>query len=127
MSAWHPYDQLLLPAFHERFEQRWGKGTAPFLDPAVQVHLQPLPRAQWINADTGAAIAVVPIWAEDPRHRSFGVFYLPPYGDIWVLHPGHTAYIDPGKTGTDEQITLHNDAFRKAVNHAKEFIYGTQA
>lgn len=126
MSAWHPYDDLLMPAFHERFEQRWGKGTAPFLDPAVQVHLQPLPRAQWINADTGAAIAVVPIWATDPRHRSFGVSYLPPSGDIWVLHPGHTAYLEPGKTGTEDEITLRNDAFRKAVNHAKEFIYGTQ-
>ncbi|MGO4856358.1 hypothetical protein [Arthrobacter sp. 2MCAF14] len=126
MSAWHPYDDLLMPAFHERFEQRWGKGTAPFLDPAVQVHLQPLPRAQWINADTGAAVAVVPIWSGDPRHRSFGVFYLPPFGDIWVLHPGHTAYLEPGKTGTEEEITLRNDAFRKAVNHAKEFIYGTQ-
>ena len=94
MSAWHPYDDFLMPAFHERFEQRWGKGTAPFLDPTVQVHLQPLPRAQWINADTGAAIAVVPIWTGDPRHRSFGVFYLPPSGDIWVLHPGHTTYIE---------------------------------
>ena len=126
MSAWHPYDDFLMPAFHERFEQRWGKGTPPFLDPAVQVHLQPLPRAQWINADTGAAIAVVPIWTGDPRHRSFGVFYLPPSGDIWVLHPGHTTYIEPGKTDSDQQITLRNDAFRKAVNHAKEFIYGNQ-
>jgi hypothetical protein len=69
---------------------------------------------------------VVPIWAEDPRHRSFGVFYLPPAGDIWVLHPGLTTYLEPGTTDKDEQITLRNDAFRKAVNHAKEFIYGTQ-
>ena len=73
----------LLPAFYERFEQRWGKGTAPFLDP--EVHEHPLPRAQWINPDTGAALAVVPIWTGDPRHRSFGVFYLPPAGDIWCL------------------------------------------
>lgn len=124
MSAWHPYDDQLLPAFYERFEQRWGKGTAPFLDP--EVHEHPLPRAQWINPDTGAAMAVVPIWAEDPRHRSFGVFYLPPAGDIWVLRPGHTAYTESGKTNTEEQITLRNDAFRKAVDHAKAFIYGTQ-
>ncbi|MDQ0822282.1 hypothetical protein QFZ79_000029 [Arthrobacter sp. V4I6] len=95
MSAWRPYDQLLLPAFHERFEQRWGKGTAPFLDPTVQVHLQPLPRAQWINADTGAAIAVVPIWAEDTRHRSFGIFYLPP--------PGTSGYCTPDTRPTSSQ------------------------
>jgi hypothetical protein len=74
MSAWRPYDSQLLPAFFERFEQRWGKGTAAFLDPEVRE--QPLPRAQWINPDTGAALAVVPIWTEDPRHRSFGL--LPP-------------------------------------------------
>ena len=124
MSAWRPYDAHLMPAFYERFEQRWGKGTAPFLDP--EIHEQPLPRAQWINPDTGAAVAVVPIWGEDPRHRSFGVFYLPPAGDIWVLHPGLTAYIEPGSTDADNQITLRNDAFRKAVSHAKEFIYGTR-
>ncbi len=123
MSAWHPYDDQLLPAFYERFEQRWGKGTAPFLDPEVHEHA--LPRAQWVNPDTGAAAAVVPIWAEDPRHRSFGVFYLPPAGDIWVLRPGHTAYTEAGTTNTEEQITLRNDAFRKAVDHAKAFIYGT--
>ena len=124
MSAWRPYDSQLLPAFYERFEQRWGKGTAPFLDP--EVHEQPLPRAQWINPDTGAALAVVPIWTDDPRHRSFGVFYLPPAGDIWVLRPGTTAYTEGGKEGTQEQLSLRNDAFRKAVSHAKEFIYGTQ-
>ncbi|MDQ0029384.1 hypothetical protein [Arthrobacter bambusae] len=124
MSAWHPYGEQLMPVFYERFEQRWGKGTAPFLDP--ELHEQPLPRAQWINPDTGAAVAVVPIWSEDPQHRSFGVFYLPPAGDIWVLRPGHTAYTDVGQTNTEEQIALRNDAFRKAVNHAKEFIYGAQ-
>jgi hypothetical protein len=123
MSVWRPYDAQLMPAFYERFEQRWGKGTAPFLDP--EVHEQPLPRAQWINPDTGAAVAVVPIWADDPRHRTFGVFYLPPAGDIWGLHPGHTAYLESSTADTDEQVTLRNDAFRKAVNHAKEFIYGT--
>ena len=35
MSAWRRYDSPLLPAFHERFEKRWGEGTAPFLDPEV--------------------------------------------------------------------------------------------
>ncbi|WP_332603422.1 hypothetical protein [Arthrobacter sp. S2(2024)] len=123
MSAWRPYDNQLLPAFYERFEKRWGKGTAPFLDP--ETHEQPTPRAQWINPDTGAAVAVVPIWTEDPQHRSFGVFYLPPSGDIWVLRPGYTNYLetDPKNPG---QVTLRNDAFRKAVAHAKEFIYGIQ-
>jgi hypothetical protein len=124
MSAWRSYDSQLLPAFFERFEQRWGKGTAAFLDP--EVHEQPVPRAQWINPDTGAALAVVPIWTADPRHRSFGVFYLPPAGDIWVLRPGLTAYTENGQSSTHEQISLRNDAFRKAVNHAKEFIYGPQ-
>jgi hypothetical protein len=84
-----------------------------------------MPRAQWINPDTGAAVAVVPIWTGDPRHRSFGVFYLPPAGDIWVLRPGHTNYLETDPKNP-EQVTLRNDAFRKAVAHAKEFIYGTQ-
>ncbi|GAA5194153.1 hypothetical protein GCM10023346_20830 [Arthrobacter gyeryongensis] len=123
MSAWRPYDSQLMPAFYERFEKRWGKGTAPFLDP--ETHEQPMPRAQWINPDTGAAVAVVPIWTEDPQHRSFGVFYLPPAGDIWVLRPGYTNYLETDTRNT-EQATLRNDAFRKAVAHAKEFIYGTQ-
>ncbi len=124
MSAWRPYDSHLMPAFCERFEQRWGKGTAPFLDP--EVHEQPMPRAQWINPDTGAAVAVVPIWTDDPEHRSFGVFYLPPAGDIWILRPGSTAFVEPGAGTTREQVSLRNDAFKKAVNHAKEFIYGAQ-
>ncbi|MGO4859537.1 hypothetical protein [Arthrobacter sp. 2MCAF14] len=123
MSAWRPYDNQLMPAFYERFEKRWGKGTAPFLDP--EIHEQPMPRAQWINPDTGAAVAVVPIWTEDPQHRSFGVFYLPPAGDIWILRPGYTNYLETDPRNT-EQASLRNDAFRKAVAHAKEFIYGTQ-
>jgi hypothetical protein len=86
MTAWRRYDAPLLPAFHERFERRWGKGTAPFLDP--ELHEAPMPRAQWINADTGAALAVVPVWTDDEARRSFAVFYLPPAGDIWLLRPG---------------------------------------
>ncbi|BCW44007.1 hypothetical protein [Arthrobacter sp. StoSoilB5] len=124
MSAWRSYDSHLMPAFYERFEKRWGKGTAPFLDP--EVHEQPMPRAQWINVDTGAAVAVVPIWTDDPERRSFGVFYLPPAGDIWILRPGPTMFVEPGKGGSKEQVSLRNDAFKKAVNHAKEFIYGPQ-
>lgn len=54
MSAWRRYDSHLIPAFHERFEQRWGAGTAPFLDP--EAHEEPLPRAQWIHPETGAAL-----------------------------------------------------------------------
>ncbi len=120
MSAWRRYDSPLLPAFHERFEQRWGKGTAPFLDP--ELHEQPMPRAQWINADTGGALAVVPVWADDDdTHRSFAVFYLPPAGDIWLLRPGNTDYLE---TRQSDHITLRNDAFKKAVDHAKAFIYG---
>ncbi len=121
MSAWHRYDSALLPAFHERFEKRWGEGTAPFLDP--ELHEQPLPRAQWINADTGAALAVVPVWADDDTHRSFAVFYLPPAGDIWLLRPGVTDYVESQQGG---HVTLRNDAFKKAVEHAKAFIYGTE-
>jgi hypothetical protein len=113
-----------MPAFHERFEKRWGKGTAPFLDP--EVHEQPTPRAQWINVDTGAAVAVVPVWADDDAHRSFAVFYLPPAGDIWILRPGITDYIENHHEATDAHITLRNDAFKKAVAHAKEFIHGPE-
>ena len=121
MSAWRRYDTPLLPAFHDRFEQRWGEGTAPFLDP--ELHELPTPRAQWINADTGAALAVVPVWTDDETHRSFAVFYLPPAGDIWLLRPGLTDYIE---TRQDEHVILRNDAFKKAVDHAKAFIYGPE-
>jgi hypothetical protein len=70
MSAWRRYDSHLIPAFHERFEKRWGLGTAPFLDP--EAHEEPLPRAQWIHPETGAALAVVPVWTpDDSQHRSF--------------------------------------------------------
>lgn len=122
MSAWRRYDSHLMPAFHERFEQRWGKGTAPFLDP--EVHEQPLPRAQWINVDTGAAVAVVPMWTTDEAHRSFGVFYLPPAGDIWILRPGYTDYPQSAGDPNPEHVVLRNDAFRKAVEHARHFIEG---
>lgn len=124
MSAWRHYDNNLLPAFHERFEERWGKGTAPFLDP--EAHEQPLPRAQWINLDTGAALAVVPVWTVDPQQRSFGIFYLPPAGDIWILHPGPTGYIEPDPHADGDRVTLRNDAFRKAVQYAREFVYGRE-
>ena len=126
MSEWRRYDSHLMPVFHERFEQRWGKGTAPFLDP--EAHEAPLPRAQWINVDTGAALAVVPIWdPDDTLHRSFGVFYLPPAGDIWVLRPGLTDYQEPSASGTEHLVALRNDAFKKAVSHAKEFISGPES
>ena len=119
MSAWRRYDSCLLPAFHERFEERWGKGSAPFLDP--EVHEQPTPRAQWINVDTGAALAVVPVWSDDDFHRSFAVFYLPPAGDIWLLRPGVTDYLESGLL---ENLSLRNDAFTKAVAHAEAFLEG---
>lgn len=126
MSAWRRYDSHLIPAFHERFEERWGEGTAPFLDP--EAHELPLPRAQWINVDTGAALAVVPIWApEDSQHRSFGVFYLPPAGDIWVLRPGFTGYLEPAADDAEQLLSLRNDAFKKAVAHAKEYLFGPEA
>lgn len=124
MPGWRRYDANVVPAFYERFEERWGKGAAPFLDPAVDE--QPLPRAQWINVDTGAAVAVVPIWGEDQRSRSFGVFYLPPAGDIWVLRPGHTAYLEAGSGEAADDISLRNDAFKKAVAFARNFIYGEE-
>lgn len=130
MSGWRSYNLPLLPVFHERFEERWGKGTAPFLDPEVLE--QPVPRAQWINIDTGAAIAVVPIWTDDDEvHRSFGVFYLPPAGDIWTLYPGQGPYTEPRREGVDtgrqEQVHLRNAAFNKAVALARELIEGSGA
>lgn len=125
MSAWRPYNHSFLPTFHERFEERWGKGTAPFLDPEALE--PPTPRAQWINVDTGAAVAVAPMWTADRKERSFGVFYLPPSGDIWILHPGPTRYIEPRPGADQEQVTLRNQAFHKAVRHAEEFIFGPHA
>ncbi|WP_288025006.1 hypothetical protein [Arthrobacter sp.] len=121
MTAWRRYDAPLLPAFHERFERRCGKGTAPFLDP--ELHEAPMPRAQWINADTGAALAVVPVWTDDEARRSFAVFYLPPAGDIWLLRPGAPSYIESLQS---EHVTLRNDAFKKAADHAMAFIYGPE-
>jgi hypothetical protein len=76
MSDRRRYGSHLFPVFHERFEARWGKGTAPFLDP--EAYEQPLPRAQRINPVTGAALAAVPVWTEEDRqHRSIGVFARP--------------------------------------------------
>ena len=91
---------------------------------------QPRPRAQWINVDTGAAVAVVPVWEDDPSSRSFAVFYLPPQGGIWVLRPPALArYIESGTSNAqagDRAIALRNDSFQKAVAHAEEFIYGAR-
>lgn len=125
MSGWRAYDKSFLPVFRERFEQRWGEGTAPFLDPELLE--QALPRAQWINIDTGAALAVVPIWGDGDSRRSFGVFYLPPAGDIWTLHPGQPLYVEPssGDGGPlAERVALRNDAFKKAVALARDLIEG---
>lgn len=122
MSSWRHYNHSLLPAFHERFEELWGKGTAPFLDPEALE--PPMPRAQWIKLDTGAAVAMLPVWADDSEHRSFRVFYLPPTGDIWILHPGPAQSCEPTSGGDHEQVTLRNQAFNKAVRHAEEFILG---
>ncbi len=124
-TSWRRYDHHLFPVFHERFEERWGPGTAPFLDPSVFEEGQPRPRAQWINVDTGAAAAVVPVWEDDAEHRSFAVFYLPPAGGIWVLRPGFTEYTESLKGGP-EQLELRNDSFKKAVAHAEEFIFGPE-
>jgi hypothetical protein len=123
MTGWRRYDSSLFPVFHERFEERWGKGTAPFLDPTVLD--QPIPRAQWVNVDTGAAVVVAPIWTDDEEQRSFGIFYLPPAGDIWVLRPGYTEYMEPADHN-DVRASLRNDAFKKAVAHARDFIFGPE-
>lgn len=77
------------------------------------------------NPTTGAALAVVPIWSDDDRQqRTFGVFYLPSAGDIWVLHPGRTQFLEPGEPSSASLVGLRNDAFRKAVSHANEFLFG---
>ena len=54
------------------------------------------------------------------------MFYLPPGGDIWVLRPGYTGYLEPADGDTEHLVTLRNDAYRKAVAHAKEFLFGSQ-
>jgi len=124
-AGWRRYDHTMFPVFHERFEEKWGEGTAPFLDPSVYDAEQPRPRAQWINVDTGAAVAVVPVWEDDPTTRSFAVFYLPPSGGIWVLRPpGLTSYIESASGRVGDEVTLRNDSFQKAVAHAERFIYG---
>ena len=127
-GGWRRYDHTLFPVFHERFEEKWGEGTAPFLDPSVYDKDQPRPRAQWINVDTGAAVAVVPVWEDDPAARSFAVFYLPPHGGIWVLRPpGLHSYVEAvgnGRLVSEHAAALRNDSFRKAVQHAEEFIFG---
>jgi hypothetical protein len=70
----------------------------------------------------------MPVWTDDEQHRSSAVFYLPPpAGDIWILRPGITDYIEYHQGGADEHLTLRNDAFKKAVAHAKEFIHGPDA
>ena len=85
------------------------------------------PRAQWINIDTGAALAVVPIWTDDDsQHRSFGVFYLPPAGDIWVLRPGFTEYLEPSRRDGAPRDAAER-RLQKAVAHAKEFLFGPEA
>jgi hypothetical protein len=123
-SSWRRYDYNLFPVFHERFEERWGEGTAPFLDPSVYDENQPRPRAQWVNVDTGAAVAVVPVWQDDRKNRSFAIFYLPPAGGIWVLRPGFTQYVETSAGDNAGQAALRNDSFKKAVAHAEEFIFG---
>ena len=71
---------------------------------------------------------MVPIWtADDSQHRSFGVFYLPPAGDIWVLRPGYTSYLEPSADEAEQLQSLRNDAFKKAVAHAKEFLFGAES
>jgi len=128
-DGWRRYDHTLFPVFHERFEEKWGEGTAPFLDPSVYDEDQPRPRAQWINVDTGAAVAVVPVWEDDPSTRSFAVFYLPPHGGIWVLRtPSLIRYIETAGNGTtdhEQAIALRNDSFKKAIAHAEAFINGS--
>lgn len=71
------------------------------------------------HVDTGAAVAVVPVWSDDDSQRSFAMFYLPPTGDIWLSRPGVTDYLESGQW---ESLSLRNDAFKKAVEHAKGFI-----
>ncbi|PJI54385.1 hypothetical protein CTI14_16075 [Methylobacterium radiotolerans] len=76
-----------------------------------------------------AAVAVVPVWEDDPTARSFAVFYLPPSGGIWVLRPpGLSSYIEAVGNGTaasKDAVALRNDSFHKAVAHAESFIFGT--
>ena len=61
------------------------------------------------------------MWSDDEDFRSFAMFYLPPSGDIWLLRPGLTDYLESGQ---QEEVRLRNDAFKKAVVHAKVSIDG---
>jgi hypothetical protein len=44
-----------------------------------------------------------------------------------VLRPGYTAYLEPAESDTEDLISLRNDAFKKAVAHAKEFLFGSDS
>ena len=94
MSDWRRYDSHLIPAFHERFEAALGQGhravpgsRGPRGAASPRAVDQPRNRCR---AGRGAHLD-----ADDRQQRSFGVFYLPPAGDIWVLRPGFTGYLEP--------------------------------
>jgi hypothetical protein len=42
----------------------------------------------------------------------------------WTLK--RMGYLEPADGDTEHLITLRNDACRKAVAHAKEFLFGSQ-
>ena len=41
-----------------------------------------------------------------------------------MLRPGFTGYLEPGEDGSEHLLALRNDAFKKAVAHAKDFLFG---
>jgi hypothetical protein len=41
-----------------------------------------------------------------------------------MLRPGFTGFLEPGVDDLERLVALRNDAFRKAVSHANEFLFG---
>ena len=98
MSDWRRYDSHLIPAFHERFEQRWGEGTAPFLDP--EAHEEPLPR------HSGSIPQPVPHWPWCPSGPTTtactarsGCSTCRPPGTSGCFAQGLTQFLEPGEAG----------------------------
>ena len=126
MSAWRRYDSHLIPAFHERFEERWGEGTAPFLDPEAA-------RTAPARARSGSTWTPAQRWpwcrSGPPRTASTapsGCSTCRPPGTSGCSGPGFTGYLEPAADEAEQLLSLRNDAFKKAVAHAKEFLFGPE-
>ncbi|MEO8283416.1 MAG: hypothetical protein ABI568_08430 [Pseudarthrobacter sp.] len=64
--------------------------------------------------------------AHPPRqHRRGDVRPLIPRAQ-WINPASYPGYLEPADGDTEHPVTLRNDAYRKAVAHAKEFLFGSR-